>query len=267
MTNSATDLRWVSFEAFGVSMSVATNRREAHDRLLEILPPGWRPCAEANVDYRLAILGDEHGSYAAENDGTLMINSVSLDVALQTLDSAMRMRIARQSPDRIFIHAGVVGHARGALLVPGSSFSGKTTLVAALVRAGATYYSDEYAALDYDGLVHPYPKPLSLRGEDQQQRDHHVESLGGTPGHHALPVRAVVITTYRPGTKWAPQPIQAGNGALALVAHAVPAQDRPAATLRAATRAVEGALVLKGDRGEAEELVPLLLAELEARAA
>jgi len=46
----------------------------------------------------------------------------------------------------------------------------------------------------------------------------------------------------------------------------VPAQDRPTETLRAATRAVEGALTLKGDRGEAEDLVPLLLTELEARA-
>jgi len=32
------------------------------------------------------------------------------------------------------------------------------------------------------------------------------------------------------------------------------------------TNAVEGAVLLEGDRGEAEQLAPLLLAELEARA-
>ena len=56
-----------------------------------------------------------------------------------------------------------------------------------------------------------------------------------------------------------------GSAALALLAHAVPARDRPAETLRAARRAVEGAFALAGDRGEADALAPALLAELEAR--
>jgi hypothetical protein len=31
--------------------------------------------------------------------------------------------------------------------------------VAELVRAGATYYSDEFAVLDSRGRVHPFPRP------------------------------------------------------------------------------------------------------------
>jgi hypothetical protein len=176
------------------------------------------------------------------------------------------MRIAREARGRIFIHAGAVSHAGGALVLPGSSYTGKTTLVEALVRAGAIYYSDEYAVLDSDGRVHPYAKPLSIRDGSHLQQDHRVEALGGTAGEHPLPVRAVVVATYRRDGEWAPEPLEAGDAALALIAHAVPAQDRPAETLRAATRAVEGALTLKGDRGEAEDLVPLLLAALETRA-
>jgi hypothetical protein len=34
------------------------------------------------------------------------------------------------------------------------SYSGKTTLVSELIRAGATYYSDEYAVIDERGRVH-----------------------------------------------------------------------------------------------------------------
>jgi hypothetical protein len=266
--DSATDARAapISFEAFGVTMGVTTNRREARDRIPEILPPGWRPCSDAAVKHRLAIVGDERGTYAVDVGGKPVLANVSLDIALDSLDSAVRMRVAREARERIFIHAGAVGHAGGALVLPGSSFTGKTTLVAALVRAGATYYSDEYAVLDSDGLVHPYAKPLSIRGDSYLQRDHRVEALGGTTGEQRLPVRVMVVATYRGTTEWAPEPLEPGDAALALIAHAVPAQDRPAETLRAATRAVEGALTLKGDRGEAEDLVPLLLAELEARA-
>ena len=36
----------------------------------------------------------------------------------------------------------------------------------ALLRAGATYYSDEYALLDESGRVHPFARKLSLRQPD-----------------------------------------------------------------------------------------------------
>jgi hypothetical protein len=35
-----------------------------------------------------------------------------------------------------------------AILIAGRSFSGNTTLAAELVRAGATYYSDEFKVVD-----------------------------------------------------------------------------------------------------------------------
>ena len=53
------------------------------------------------------------------------------------------------------------------------------TQTVALGRAGALYYSDEYAPLDGEGFVHPYPKPLSLR-KGGGHIDHDVASLGGT---------------------------------------------------------------------------------------
>ena len=256
-----------AFEAFGVTMSVATNRRQARDRIPEILPPGWRASSEADPKHRLAILGNERGTYTVEVAGVPVFEGVPLEHGLASLERELRMRVAREARDRIFVHAGVVGYTGGALLLPGESFTGKTTLVAALIRAGATYYSDEYAALDRDGLVHPYPKPLSLRDNNHQQRNHDVGALGGEVGVQPLPVSVVVLTTYRAGTDWAPKPLDPGDGALALLAHAVPARERPAEALRAARRAIEGALLVEGDRGEADELAPVLLSELEARAA
>ena len=111
------------------------------------------------------------------------------------------MYIALHAPNHVFVHAGVVGVEDRAIVLPGRSFAGKTTLVAALVKAGAEYWSDEYAVLDADGLVHPYPKPLSVRINDTRETDEQpVESLGGRAGEgpatrrcdrvHALPPRS-----------------------------------------------------------------------------
>jgi hypothetical protein len=258
----------ILFEAFGVPMGVRTNRMEAFDRVRAALPPGWQPCEASDVtEHRLALMGDDRGTYAVETDGVPLVQGVPLELAAEVLETVIRARVALNAPDRIFIHAGVVAHAGRALLIPGRSFTGKTTLVAALIRAGAAYYSDEYAPLDSDGLVHAYGKPLSIRGPDNTQTDHHVESLGGTLGDGALPIGAVVAASYLPGATWRPSQMSPAGAALALVANAVPAHDRPAETLRAIRKAVDGAVLLEGDRGEADEVAPLLLAELEASAA
>ena len=148
-------------------------------------------------------------------------------------------------------------------MVPGRSFAGKTMLVTALVRAGATYYSDEFAVLDEQGLVHPYAKPLSLRGDDQMQTDHPVESLGWTAGSEPLPIGAIVITSYRANAEWRPRRLTGGEGAMALLANAVPARERPAQVMRVISRAANGAIAISSDRGEADGVAPQLLAELD----
>jgi len=67
--------------------------------------------------------------------------------------------IALWARRRVFVHAGVVAWQGRAVLIPGRTLSGKSWLVRALVRAGAEYYSDEFAVLDARGRVHPYPLP------------------------------------------------------------------------------------------------------------
>jgi hypothetical protein len=83
-----------------------------------------------------------------------VMGSLDRRLALGILDAELRMYIALNAPEHVFVHAGVVGVGERAIVLPGRSFAGKTTLVAALVRAGAEYWSDEYAVLDADGLVH-----------------------------------------------------------------------------------------------------------------
>jgi hypothetical protein len=154
----------------------------------------------------------------------------------------------------------VVAWRGRAIVIPGRSFSGKSSLVAALVRAGATYYSDEYAVFDARGRVHPFPAPLSLRGADGERPTRHPpESLGRRPGTRPLPVGRVAVSPYRQGARWRPRRLTPGQGVLALLANTVPARERPAAALAALQRAVVAAPVLKGARGEASEVAGVLL--------
>jgi hypothetical protein len=115
----------------------------------------------------------------------------------------------------LFVHAGVVGWQGRAIVIPGRSFTGKTSLVTALVRAGATYYSDEYAIFDPQGRVHPYPRPLSIREEaGRKPRLYPVETLGGQAGQTPLPVGLVVVTEYQAGARWQPRTLSPSRALL-----------------------------------------------------
>jgi hypothetical protein len=64
----------------------------------------------------------------------------------------------------LYVHAGVVRSSRGCLLLPAAAGSGKTTLTAALIRAGFFYLSDEAALLLEDTLrVRPVPVSLCIK--------------------------------------------------------------------------------------------------------
>jgi uncharacterized protein (UPF0276 family) len=65
----------------------------------------------------------------------------------------------------INVHAGVVSFGDGCMLLPASTGSGKTTLTAALIRSGATYFSDELAPLE-EGTLAVRPLPLALTIKD-----------------------------------------------------------------------------------------------------
>lgn len=63
----------------------------------------------------------------------------------------------------LFVHAGVAALDGVAVVLPAPPDHGKSTTVAALVRSGFDFLSDEAAALDpADGRVHPFPRPLML---------------------------------------------------------------------------------------------------------
>jgi hypothetical protein len=267
MTDRAGDIaaHGLTVEAFGVPMRVAVTGPAILEEVQKVLPPGSRPCSPRELAAAFALEADSSGAFSLSRDGNAVAADMRLETALEVLGRELRLLVALEAKSLIFIHAGAVAYEGRAIVAPGRSFAGKSTLVAALVRAGAVYYSDEYAVLDEKGLVHPFPKPLSLREDGVTQIDRGVESIGGVAGEQAVPLGAVVVTSYRAGAPWRPRRLSSGEASLALLSHAVAAQTRPAEALRTITESLDRVPVLEGERDDADAVAPLLLAELQGK--
>lgn len=177
------------------------------------------------------------------------------------LASDLDFAVAEHATERVFLHAGVVAWDGEAIVIPGRSLSGKTTLTAALVRAGATFYSDEFASIDREGRVWPHARPLSIRapGSTEPGRPVPVEDLGFEAGLDPIPVGLIVHTRHVAGARWQPVPLDAGAGLLRVLDNAVVAQTQPQRALSFLAPVTARARVLDGVRGDADETASLIL--------
>jgi hypothetical protein len=193
-------------------------------------------------------------------DDEIVVEHAELQSALQQLTRDLMVHVANCAPDRVFVHAGVVGWQGHALVLPGTSFAGKTTLVAELVRAGATYYSDEYAVLDEHGRVYPYARDLQMRQPGSpEQTPFAAERLSGTVGTAPLSVSHVAFARYKESGRWNPEPISAGLAVLEMLRHAIPVQRTPARVMATLAKMMENATAVRSERGEAYEAARALL--------
>jgi hypothetical protein len=194
-----------------------------------------------------------------------LARSLDLAVVLDSLEADLHLSLAVAARRRLFLHAGVVAWHDAALIVAGPSLSGKTTLVQALVAAGARYYSDEFAVLDARGRVHPYRKAPAVRAAATgRQQAVPIDEPPGAPRCRSLPVGLIALPTYRPAARWRPRRLSAGCGTLELLRNAAAARYRPAFALRMLTRITPHAPILKGERGDAGETAGALLRALDA---
>ena len=257
----------IYLESYGVKLNVEVQDDALRGAVEAILPPGWTATDDFPEHGHIRLASAYDGTFGVLVDDELIAGDLSAEVAIHALDSAIRAAVALNAPGLIFIHAGVVGVGDRALVLPAPSFAGKSSLVAALVEGGATYFSDEFAVLDFEGAVHPYARPLSIRSEGARYGEKTpLESMAGPVGQGTLRIGLIAATHYFPGAQWNPERRTSGAGAMALLANAIPARTRPEVTMRTVNRAAAEAVVLEGPRGDAVETADLLLQELMRQA-
>ncbi|MEG3436904.1 hypothetical protein V0288_07210 [Pannus brasiliensis CCIBt3594] len=254
-----------AFQSYGARVGIRADRVDVLRRALDYLPPGIQELTSPEFDelYSFSCPSDHRQNYRLFCRDIEIARTGSLAELLDIFDTDLRIKIGLLSPEYLFVHAGAIGWKGRAIVIPGRSFSGKTTLVTALVKAGAIYYSDEYAVFDRQGLVHPYARELSIRKGENERVKCSVEKLGGESGVEPLPVGLVVHTKYGAGHSWNSREISPGQAVLALLENTIAARTRSSFALSTLARSVSRARAIEGERGEAEEGAAAILQQIE----
>ena len=231
------------------------------------LPFSWRAVEDREPDAPVSIRYDVRSgvpgglpAYRVYAGTELVAEARALPDAGRALAAHAESFVAERASEHLFVHAGVVAWEGRAIVMPGASFAGKTTLVQAWLEAGATYYSDEFAVLDRAGRVHPFARPLAIRdGSTALTRLVPAAALGAETGTTALPVGLVLVTSYRAGARWRPRQLTPAPTLLALMRHTVAARGKPEHSMPILKHAVSEGIALAGLRGEAGPLVSAVL--------
>lgn len=252
----------IAAEAQGIRIGLRASAPGVLEVLLDALPPGWTAVSSGEPVHALySVISSEapmpeHRLYAGPR---LVQSSPSLAVVRRELEAYIDTVLAVSAPKRLWLHAGVVADGDRAIVLPGSSGAGKTTLVRALLDRGARYYSDDAAVLDARGRVHPYARPLAMRARGVPLARRRLAVPEASVGRDPLPVGLIVITRWREGARFRPAPMAGARSVLRLLEHALSARARPEATLRALGRLMARAAVFEGDRGDADRAAESIL--------
>lgn len=221
----------------------------------------------AGAGWRVRVAGDEH----TEPDPV---------AALRSLNHELIQAAMRRARALYYVHAAVVEWRGGALVLPGLSRAGKSTLALALLLEGARLLSDEILAWDSEARrLRPLPRAVKIRDECVAYFPELAHRFRGAGEGRFLPFDALAPDVLAAGSariaavvvpRWSSDgatrlaPITRGQALLALAesslnfgAHRVQSIDRLSAL-------VEGARTLRLDWHEPRGAARAVLQELRA---
>ncbi len=191
---------------------------------------GPNPDVDNGASFRVSI--DQTSTITFGND--IIYRSPYYRYILEYLEYKIYTLLIDRFSNYYLIHAGVVAHDDKAIVLPGSSGGGKTTLIAGMLKNGFRYLTDEIGIIDPHTLrVYPFPKPLNMKigslslfdnfepemelinkhEMNIEDKIHHV--LVKSSSIHAMdkpiPVRDIIFVRYDPRGKSRLRPISRAN--------------------------------------------------------
>jgi hypothetical protein len=188
--------------------------------------------------------------------------------------SVNQQAVRSSGETHVVLHAAAAERNGCVLVLPAPMESGKTTTVAALIRVGFDYLTDEATAIDRKSLrVLPYPKPLSIdRGSWQVLADlrpprpemfgDHWQvdprairgdalGLGGMP-------RFIVVPDYQPGASSALEPVKPADMLIHTIRSTFEFESRASENIATLARTVRRSGCYRLTIGDLDEAVRLL---------
>jgi hypothetical protein len=247
------------FESYGVKVRLESNSAEILKKASETAGNALLgqvteiACNEAEQIFSFPVT--DGGEVGIVQNGEEMARDGVSPRFWKFFDSLVRILVADHAPEVVFLHSGVIGWRGKAIILPGNSFYGKTTLVAELVRCGAQYYSDEYAVLDSEGLVHPFARPLSLRTDKPEITETavEVEKLGGTSGTVPIPVGLVLFTRYEPESVPNYEFLTTGRAIMDIIAQTIAIRRNTEFAIKVLKNALTDVIIVKSPRPDAAQ--------------
>jgi HprK-related kinase A len=97
-------------------------------------------------------------------DETRPFEPLPIQMAVPMLEWSINWCAATQANQYVMIHAAVLERHGRALVLPGITGAGKSTVCVALAHRGWRLLSDEFALIQpADGQIAPWPRPISLK--------------------------------------------------------------------------------------------------------
>ncbi len=253
------------FESYGVKVQITSNESAMIEQAAIVsrrsLMDQMRDITTTDPHHQFQVNRTKGGTYVLIQNGERIASGRSQKKFFKFFDSIIRVTIGEYAVDRVFMHAGAVGWNGKAIIMPGDSFKGKSTLVAELVRSGASYYSDDFAVFDGDGSLHPFPRPLGLRSQDGKFKTYEItpESLGGVRGIAPIPVGMILLAEYSPGKRWSPAMLTSGQGMLQMIPFTLSVRHQTDFSLQVLNKIASRAIIASSYRGSAEKFAKTFL--------
>jgi hypothetical protein len=254
--------------AFGSIIRLATNCLEGRNVLSGYAFPTLprSEVSEEEADRRIGLdrVGDHfqlsmHDSGRSGDAGTVVASACEAISLVPNLIHLLDEGVVQHLTNLRAVHAGTLFLGGRALLLPGATHTGKSSLVAELVRQGATYFSDEYALIDAEGRAHPYPRPLLLRNGNSEQAPTLPEELNAKVGSEPAPVGWVLSLEYQAGRTWCIQPVPQSLALMDLLRNTPHTLADSPQIVTWFQNAVASALCFAGWRGDAADAANRIL--------
>ena len=246
--------------AFGCDIRVESSCPEA-GAILEryvfpSLPRSATPSRQPHLLIGIARVSDQiqlHANHAA------VASAGAAEKLVPDLIRVLDDAIIRQLSGMRAIHAGAVLWNGSAVLLPGATHSGKTSLVVELLKRGAAYFSDEYALIDSDGRVHPYPRPLLLRDASPEPIPTLPSEWNAAVGDGPAMVGWILSLEYHPSSAFSLRPVSQGETLLTLLQNTPHILAESPDLIEVFQRAVADTACYSGRRPHAPHAVDQLL--------